>query len=105
MPDDEVKYNILIPFTQVQSVGGLYDDASFVAGWMIGNLWQLLAQFHKNWNDQDLLYYRCLDVQVDLIVMHYGLVSEVLPGQSEDPEALVYIRITKPEGKNDDNLT
>jgi hypothetical protein len=77
-PELESSMNLVIPFIQVQSVGGIYDDTAFTAGFHCGAINQLILTYHETWVDQEVMTYSNLIDQIDLIAMGYGLSTEVV---------------------------
>lgn len=67
--DDGVKYDLVMPFTVVQSRGGPYEDEAFVAGWACG---EIMAKLERTPMWKGIVREQALP-QVDLIAMHYGL--------------------------------
>lgn len=72
-PDEPAEYGLLMPFTVVASKGGPYDDASYCAGYEMGQLDAALAagpRLHQ-------ITIRTANVpQADLVAMLHGYTSE-----------------------------
>lgn len=71
MDDDEPRFDLVMPFIVCRSQGGPYDDDSFSAGFMAGNLFAELEsdrEVDDGWRPirTDLV------PQIDLIAMHCG---------------------------------
>jgi hypothetical protein len=81
------EYAFILPFTEVASVGGRYDDESFVAGFQIGRIYQELSNPKKTVTK--VLIYEDLVEQLDLIAMHYKMVITVV--SIDDGIALIHI--------------
>lgn len=72
MSDDEIKYELVMPFVVVASKGGPYDDASFVAGWSCAEVDQALGAVSP-WNATFSRTVRTEVLpQLDLIAMKHG---------------------------------
>ena len=68
--DDSAKYDLVMPFVTVKSVGGPHDDVSYVAGYEMGLLDAHLAQQKPNEHEATV---RTQNVpQLDLIAMLHG---------------------------------
>lgn len=62
-------HELVMPFVVCESVGGAYDDVSFVAGWQCGELYQQMAH---GVNPIMVTRYRNLLPQFDLMAMNHG---------------------------------
>lgn len=71
--EDSTRYGLVMPFLPVQSKGGPYDDAAFVAGYQMG---LLDAQLGGSIYDQGRAVYAALREQADLIAMRHGYIAE-----------------------------
>lgn len=75
MSDGDASYSLLFPFVNVKSVGGKFDDDSFVAGYEVGGIGQRLAvQTAINCLPYTATIRRDNLTQIDLIAMHLELV-------------------------------
>lgn len=71
---DDADYSLVMPFVVCRSQGGPYDDQSFVAGWEMGALDALLANFPTRRFGRTV---RTASMpQVELIAMRYGYTVE-----------------------------
>lgn len=79
MSDDEheSEYRLLMPFVVVQSVGGPYDDASYVAGWNLGYL-DARLQFSPR-QPVEVTINTSNRPQVDLVAMKHGYTLDTEP--------------------------
>lgn len=68
--EEESQFEIEMPFTEVISKGGVYDDQSFVAGFQTGQIYYILQQ--SALVSTTLIVYRNLVKQIDLIAMKNG---------------------------------
>lgn len=72
MADDEVEYELVMPFVVVTSKGGPYDDEAFVAGWSCAEINQAIEAVAP-WNGTFVRAIRTTVLpQVDLIAMKHG---------------------------------
>jgi len=90
--EEEPTFELLVPFTCVESEGGPYNDKAFAAGWQLGAAWQLLQQHKDVWTESVLLFYPDLAHQVDLMAMQFGFMTSVV-GESED---FIHVLIMNP---------
>lgn len=81
---DEITYRLVMPFTEVRSEGGPYDDLSFVAGFQMGQIDGKLTSMGQNSiAAATFLVFSQLKHQVDLIAMKHNYTSEVLHDDGE----------------------
>jgi hypothetical protein len=77
-------YELAMPFVVVESVGGPYQDNSFVAGYTLGRLDVLLEtqhpSLHQAWLTPEMV------PQVDLIAMRHGyaMQSDLIRMEDDD---------------------
>lgn len=86
---DEERFALVLPFIQVVSEGGLYDDLSFAAGFQMGEISGKLC--NRELLVGTFLIYSTLIRQVDLIAMRYNYATEVL----HDDDTWCQIGITR----------
>ncbi|WP_136246209.1 hypothetical protein [Mycobacterium intracellulare] len=84
---DDFSYDLVMPFLPVQSKGGPYDDAAFVAGYEMG---LLDAQLAGSSFDQGRAIHVANRDQADLLAMRHGYVAEF---SDEDVEGWVCMRV------------
>ena len=80
MGDEDHEFDLLIPFVCVTSVGGPFDDDSFVAGIefeRIAHTLNTLKSIDITWYETNIR--PALLKQVDLVAMHYGWTCTELP--------------------------
>jgi hypothetical protein len=86
---EEVDHDLVLPFIVCKSKGGPYDDDSFSAGFAIGTLWlQLGSQMNAGivgrfYQLPSGVFRNEVLPQVDLIAMHFGLVTHFEPYDDE----------------------
>jgi hypothetical protein len=73
MSEDQ-ELSLVMPFVVVTSVGGPFDDESFVAGWHCAQISEALSHSGTSWSGT---VPRALVPQLDLIGMERGLVVTV----------------------------
>jgi hypothetical protein len=71
--DDDVKYDLVMPFLPVQSRGGPHDDDAFTAGYEMG---LLDGQLGNSEFDQGTPVRSGNREQADLIAMRHGYMAE-----------------------------
>jgi hypothetical protein len=76
MGEDEVKYELQMPFVTCQSVGGPHEDNAYVAGWAMGSL-DAKLQFGPR-EIQFLMLQKDNRQQLDLILMKHGYSFRIL---------------------------
>ena len=69
-------FEILVPFTCVESEGGTYDDRSFIAGYQIGAIDRTLSE--PACVTMTALVFEELEHQCDLLAMHHNGTFSVL---------------------------
>jgi hypothetical protein len=68
--DQQPEYGLVMPFVNVASKGGPYDDSAYCAGWAMGKLDALLDVTRPPQHSDTI---RTADVaQADLVAMRYG---------------------------------
>jgi hypothetical protein len=79
---DEAEYGLVMPFVNVASVGGKFDDEAFCAGYEMGKLdGRLAAAAVADATELRALYRSDNAAQADLIAMRHGFeVAEPLSG-------------------------
>lgn len=79
--DDASDYGLVMPFLPVESRGGPYADAAYVAGWEMGRTDAVLeaAAALGLTPDTGLLIHSANREQVDLIAMHHGFTTDYEP--------------------------
>jgi len=90
MPDEEVEFELAMPFVVCQSKGGPYDDAAYVAGWE-GAYWDLeLARMGEFSTSYVIVASIHADnrPQIDLIAMKHSWTVTFEPQDAELPEWL-----------------
>ena len=103
MSDDEIqgRFEPVMPFTVVKSVGGPYDDAAFVAGWNMGRLDLELAQLTAIQALPRPRYISTpLQEQVDLLAMKHGYLTKFTPW-IDHPDEWVRVDFRYPGTKED----
>jgi hypothetical protein len=92
-PGDDGQYHDIMPIVAVQSNGGPYQDADFLAGMLLGQIDTALTHQpeHASWTiPAELL------PQLDLLAMHHHYRFEVIPMEHDDPTCQwVGIELTK----------
>ncbi|WP_228981430.1 hypothetical protein [Streptomyces sp. DH12] len=87
---------LVMPFVIVQSNGGPYDDAAFVAGATCGQLIAELAALAEHGATPQPRYVRPEYLpQIDLIAMRYGYVLR--PGEVDDASGYQWVDFTLDE--------
>lgn len=69
-------FELVMPFLNVVSKGGKYEDESFTAGWQMGEIMASLKERHIA--AATYLVFSELVEQVDLIAMKYGYAFDIL---------------------------
>jgi len=73
---DDAEFGLLMPFVTVTSRGGPHDDASYVAGYEMGQLdARLAAAAHHHLGCPEVVMLRCNLPQAELIAMRHGMVA------------------------------
>ena len=78
--DDE----LVLPFVVCKSMGGPYDDASYIAGWEAGSLYSgmsILSRRAVQRSALRLLVHSDNIPQLDLVAMCHGYTTETEPGE------------------------
>lgn len=88
----EPEYQLVVPFVEVQSKGGRYEDNAFVAGFQMGTLWTVLLGSPPEvrvilWKP----IYSDLIPQADLIAMKEGWKTEIVD-EDEEWATLQFVR-------------
>lgn len=82
------EFSLMMPFVVVESNGGPYDDAAFVAGYQCGTVdAKLAAAKAVGANHLVEVCYSDLRAQIDLIAMRHGYTVDVV---DEDDEWSTY---------------
>lgn len=91
--DDEVRYDLVMPFVVCASQGGPYEDDSFVAGYHLGEISAMLAQEIAEYQTT----IRTASVpQLDLIAMRWGYsFTTVGPMAEVDPDEWTQVILTR----------
>lgn len=97
VPGDQAEYGLLIPFVVVQSQGGPYDDAAFVAGARYGKIAEIL---HAKPEEFSTYEYPEMVHQLDLLAMHEGYAMKSTPWD-EHPDEWVLLEFVR---NNSDKL-
>lgn len=86
--DSETEYGLVMPFVVVKSKGGPHDDGAFVAGFRLGQIWQVLEPDGAGWTglvrEDDM-------PQLDLIAMHHHCEVE----RTDAPGGWVHVKIAR----------
>lgn len=93
--EDEFSYEMVMPFVAVQSKGGPYDDAAYVAGYQMG---LLDAELSGSVFDQGRAIGVANRAQADLIAMRHGFIAEFTDEEVEGWVCMTIRRtVTEPE--------
>ena len=89
-PDGAAELALVMPFVNVRSVGGCYDDRAYAAGWELGDLDAQLRY------EQPPVHERMIRVdnveQADLVAMNHGYQVRT---EDSGVEGWSYLRLTK----------
>ena len=93
MPDEEVGFELAMPFVVCKSKGGPYDDAAYVAGWE-GAYWDLELQRMGEFTTGHTIVasiHTDNQPQIDLIAMKHGWTATF---DEPDPEFPGWLTVT-----------
>lgn len=91
---DEQQYDLVMPFLNVVSRGGKYEDEPFTAGWQMGEIMSALRE--RRIAATSYLVFSDLAEQVDLIAMKYDYTTDIL----HDDGTWAQIGVTRNDAPN-----
>lgn len=81
---EEQQHELVMPFVNVTSVGGPFDDRAYCAGWEMGKLDVLLGQLRPSVHEQAVLTANA--TQADLLAMKHGYHAEFQVPEDADAD-------------------